>query len=157
MAQTARPEPPAFRYTEKMNFRKLRTIRQTASAEKIRRSARRITQPFQTRTQPPRLCSLHDREESGNAGSSGERVFCGIREGFRLIIGNIAHAEELEDLEQELAIVAEGHRAVVRIALLDEDMAVEAAHLRDGEDADAAEAARMHWQNFTLRPHDPKT
>ena len=103
------------------------------------------------------MCSLHDREESGNAGSSGEWVFCGIREGLGLIIGDIAHAEELEHLEQELAVVAEGHRAVVRIALLDEDMTVESPHLRDGEDADAAEAARMHRQNFTLRPHDPKT
>ncbi len=39
---------------------------------------------------------------------------------------------------------------MVRVALLDEDVAIESPHLRDGEDADAAEAARMYRQNFTL-------
>ena len=46
--------------------------------------------------------------------------------------------------------MAEGNRAVVRVALLDEHMPVESPHLRDGEDTDAAEAARMYRQNFTL-------
>ena len=102
------------------------------------------------RTLLRRLCSLHDREDPGSADRSGERVFRRVRERFRLIIGDIAHAEELEDLEQKLAVVAEGDRTVVRVALLNEDVAVEAAHLRDGEDADAAEAARMYRQNLAL-------
>ena len=46
--------------------------------------------------------------------------------------------------------MAEGHRPVVGIALLDEHMAVEAAHLRDGEHADAAEGAGGHGQHFAF-------
>ena len=46
--------------------------------------------------------------------------------------------------------MAEGHRTVVRIALLDEDVAVEAAHLRDGEDADAAERTSLDGQDLAL-------
>ena len=46
--------------------------------------------------------------------------------------------------------MTEGDRAVVRVALLNEHMTVEAAHLRDDEDADAAETPRMYRQNFTL-------
>ena len=84
-----------------------------------------------------------------------ERILRGVREGLRLVVGNIAHAEELEDLEQELAVVAEGDRTVVRVALLDEHMTVEAAHLRDGEDADAAEAHRLRDDAQRDRIHDP--
>ena len=47
--------------------------------------------------------------------------------------------------------MAEGDRAVVRVALLDEDVAVEAAHFRDGEDADAAEGTGLHGQDLTFR------
>ena len=68
------------------------------------------------RTLLRRLCSLHDREDPGSADSSGERVFRRVRERFRLIIGEIAHAEELEDLEQKLAVVAEGDRTVVPVS-----------------------------------------
>ena len=46
--------------------------------------------------------------------------------------------------------MAEGHGAVVRIALLDQHMAIEAAHLMDGKDADAAEAGGGHGQNLAL-------
>ena len=46
--------------------------------------------------------------------------------------------------------MAEGDGAVMREVLLDEDVAVEAAHLRDGEDADAAEGVRGCWQDFAL-------
>lgn len=46
--------------------------------------------------------------------------------------------------------MAEGDGAVMREVLLDEDVAVEAAHLRDGEDADAAEGVRSCWQDFAF-------
>ena len=46
--------------------------------------------------------------------------------------------------------MAEGDRAVVRVALLDEDVAVEPAHLRDGEDADAAEGTGLDGQDLAL-------
>ena len=39
---------------------------------------------------------------------------------------------------------------MVRVALLDEDVAVEAAHLRDGEDADAAERTGPDGQDLAL-------
>ena len=60
-----------------------------------------------------------------------------------LIVRDVLHAQELEHLEQSLAVVAEGHRPVVGIALLDEHVAVEPPHLRDGEHADAAEGLGM--------------
>ena len=84
------------------------------------------------------------------SGFLRERILRGVRQGLRLVVGDVAHAEELEDLEQKLAVVAEGDRTVVRVALLDEHMAVESPHLRDGEDADAAEAARMYRQDLAL-------
>ena len=47
-------------------------------------------------------------------------------------------------------MVAEGHGAVVGEALLNQHMAVEAAHLMDGEHADAAEAGGSHRQHLAL-------
>ena len=46
--------------------------------------------------------------------------------------------------------MAEGHRPVVGIALLDEHMAVEPAHLRDSKHANAAEGAGGHRQHLAL-------
>ncbi len=46
--------------------------------------------------------------------------------------------------------MAEGHRAVVGVALLDQYMAVEPAHLVDGEHADAAKAAGLDGQHLAL-------
>ena len=47
--------------------------------------------------------------------------------------------------------MCEGDRTVMRVALLDQHVAVEAAHLRDREDADAAEAAGGHRKDFAFR------
>ena len=60
-----------------------------------------------------------------------------VKHALGLVEADVLHAQQLEQLEQRLAVMAEGHRPVVGIALLDEHMAVEAAHLRDGEHADA--------------------
>ena len=46
--------------------------------------------------------------------------------------------------------MAEGHRAVMREALLDQHVAIEAAHLMDGKDADAAKAGGFNGQNLAL-------
>ena len=85
------------------------------------------------------------------SATSAPGVFRGIGQRLRLIPADIAHAQELKDLEERLAVMAEGHRAVVGEALLDQHMAVEAAHLVDGEDADAAEARRRHRQDLAFR------
>ena len=73
-----------------------------------------------------------------------KRIFCGIRQALGLVVGNVRNAEELEHFKQRLAIVTEGNGAVVRVALLNQDMAVETAHLGNGEDGDAAERPRCN-------------
>ena len=73
-----------------------------------------------------------------------KRIFCGIRQALGLVVGNVRNAEELEHLKQRPAIMTERHRTVVRVALLDQNMAVEAPHFGDGEDGDAAERPRCN-------------
>ena len=68
-----------------------------------------------------------------------------------LVIGNVLNAEVLQHLEQGLAAVGKGHGTVVGIALLDQHMAVEAAHLPDGEDADAAKGTGGNGQDLAFR------
>ena len=79
-----------------------------------------------------------------------ERILARVRQAFGLIVGNISHTQEFEDLEQRLAVVSERHRAVVGIALLDQDVAVEAAHLWNSEHANAAEGTGFHRQHLAL-------
>ena len=67
------------------------------------------------------------------------RVLCWIRQGLRLVVGDVLDAEILEHLEESLADVREGNGSVVRIALLDEDVTIEAAHLGNSEDTDTTE------------------
>ena len=90
------------------------------------------------------------RPHKGASLRSRPGVLRGVGQALGLVVGNIRHAEVLEHLEQGLAAVGEGHGAVVGIALLDEDMAVEPAHLRNGEHADAAEGAGGHRQHLAL-------
>ena len=66
-------------------------------------------------------------------------ILCGIRQGLRLVVGDVLDAEILEHLEECLANVREGNGSVVRIALLDEHMTIESTHLGDGKDTDTAE------------------
>ena len=61
-------------------------------------------------------------------------IFCRIRQRLRLVVGDVLDAEILEHLEESLADVREGNGSVVRIALLDEDVTIEAAHLWNSED-----------------------
>ncbi len=68
-----------------------------------------------------------------------EWVFVAIKHPFRLIKRDIRHTEIVKDGIKRLANVPKCHRAVVRIPLGDQHMAVEPAHLGDREDADAAE------------------
>ena len=81
----------------------------------------------------------------------GERIFRGIEHALGLVEADGVHAQQLEGREDRLAHMAEGHRAVVRIAARDEHMAVEAVHFRDGKYADAAEGLRIHGQHLALR------
>ena len=67
-----------------------------------------------------------------------------------MVICNVTNTEEFEHLEQRLAVMAKGHRSVVRIALFDQNMVVEAPHFGNGEQADAAEAARCDRKNLAL-------
>ena len=50
-------------------------------------------------------------------GESGKRVFGRVRQGCRLVVGDILNAEVLEYFEQCLAVVAECNCAVMRITL----------------------------------------
>lgn len=79
-----------------------------------------------------------------------ERVLGRIGQGLRLVVADVLDAEVLEDLKQRLAVVTERHCAVVREVLLDEHMAVEAAHFRDGEYADGTEGVGWYVQHFAL-------
>lgn len=46
--------------------------------------------------------------------------------------------------------MAEGYSTMMRISLLNKHMAIETAHLRDSEDADAAEGTSCYRENFAL-------
>ena len=84
-----------------------------------------------------------------NRGSA-PGVLGGVGQALGLVVGDVGDAEIFEDLEEGLAAVGEGHGAVVGVALLDEHMAVEAAHLGDGKDTDAAEGPGGHGEDLAL-------
>ena len=56
-----------------------------------------------------------------------------IWKGLWLVIADVLHSQELEDLEQELSVMSECNSSMMWISLFYEYMAVEAAHLTDGE------------------------
>ena len=64
------------------------------------------------------------------------RILRWVRQASWLVVSDILDAEILEHLEQDLAYVGECHGSVVRIALLNQHVTIEAAHLVDGEDTD---------------------
>ena len=81
---------------------------------------------------------------------SGPGVLSWIGERLGLIPADVLHAQELEDLKERLSKMTESHGPVVREALLNQYMAIEAAHLMNGKDANAAEAGGGYGQNLTL-------
>ena len=67
------------------------------------------------------------------------RILGWVRQASWLVVSDILDAKILEYLEQGLAYVRESYGTVVWIALLNQDVAIEAAHLVDGEDTDTTE------------------
>ena len=69
-----------------------------------------------------------------------------------MVITNLvrANADKLEYLIQSFSEMAERNGAVMRVVALDQDMAVEAAHLRNREYADAAEGLRSHRKDVEI-------
>ena len=67
------------------------------------------------------------------------RILGWIRQASWLVVSDILDAKILEYLEQGLAYMRESYCSVVWIALLNQDVAIEAAHLVDGEDTDTTE------------------
>ena len=77
-------------------------------------------------------------------------ILRGIRQVFRLVIGDILDAQEFEHLEQSLAVMSERNRTVVRVPFLNQYMTVEPAHLRNREHADSAKRTGLHRQDLAL-------
>ena len=67
------------------------------------------------------------------------RILGWIRQASWLVVSDILDAKILEYLEQGLAYMRESYCTMVWIALLNQDVAIEAAHLIDGEDTDTTE------------------
>ena len=67
------------------------------------------------------------------------RILGWIRQASWLVVSDVLDAKILEYLEQGLAYMRESYCTVVWIALLNQDVAIEAAHLVDGEDTDTTE------------------
>lgn len=72
-----------------------------------------------------------------------------IGQALWLVVGDVLNVQVLE-LKQRLAPVAEGHGPMMGKALLDQHMAVEMAHLQDGEYTDAAEGEGLERQRLAL-------
>ena len=80
-----------------------------------------------------------------------ERILGRILVAGRAVIADLFYSEIFEDLNECLAEVTERDGTVVREAVLNQHVTVEASHLRNREDTDATEALRFHGQNLTLR------
>lgn len=61
-----------------------------------------------------------------------------------------AYADELEYLEQSLAVMSECNGAVMRVIALDQYVTIEASHLLDCEYTDTTEGLGCNWKYFTL-------
>ena len=99
-------------------------------------------------SQSVRLCGAP--YENNRDCRSVPGILSGIGQGLGLIVSDVLNAQILEDLEQSLAVVTESNSTVMRIALLDQNVAIEAAHFGNGEDTDAAEGTGLDRQNLAL-------
>ena len=79
-----------------------------------------------------------------------EWIFSGIQHADGLVEADILDTEVTEEIEQELSIVTECYCAVVRIALFNQNVTVEATHLRNCEDTDTAEGTSRNIKDLTL-------
>ena len=79
-----------------------------------------------------------------------EGIFRRIKIARRLIIGNIRNTKVIEHIIDGFAIMAESYCTMMREALFNEHMTIEAAHFRNSEDANAAEGIRGCRQDFAL-------
>ena len=66
-------------------------------------------------------------------------ILCWVRQTLRLVVCYILDAKIFEYFKECFANMVECHSSVVRVALLHEHVTVEASHLWNSEDADAAE------------------
>ena len=80
------------------------------------------------------------------------RILGDVRNGLRLVVVQILYgnADELEYFIQSLAIVTECNCAVMREVLLDQNVTIESAHLRNSEYADGTEGLGANVQNLAL-------
>lgn len=78
------------------------------------------------------------------------RILGGIRKLLRLIVSDVLDAEILHNLEHQLAAVSESNCAVVRISLLNQNMAIESAHFGDSKYCDTAEGTGRNVEDFAL-------
>ena len=79
-----------------------------------------------------------------------EGILCRIHHALRLIEADLLHAKISKYAVKSLAIVTKCNRAVMRIVALDQNVTVEAAHLRNREYADTAEGLGRNRKNLAL-------
>ena len=97
----------------------------------------------------------HDAKEEKDEGKIeldlAERVFLRVRKRSRLIISNIVNTEVLEHIKQRFPVFPKRHRAMMRILLANQHIAVEPVHITNRKCTDRTKAAAGNWQNLTFR------
>jgi len=77
-------------------------------------------------------------------------VLAAVRYACGMVVLSVLYAEILENIEYSLAVMTEYHCTVMRIALLDEYIAVESAHFLDAEDSNGTEGAGSNGKDLAL-------
>ena len=103
--------------------------------------------PASSRELPPHVLK---RYAVGRHPSDRERILARVEASRRLRRVDVLDSKQLERLEERLAALREAVRAVVREALLDEHVAVEAREARDRGDAKRAERVRVDVEEASL-------